>query len=316
MSRRKRVSWRSMVRSMWSLELLRELDPVAVGIVDVEQAYLARQLEDDPDLHADLTQPLRLALEVAHIDMCDTGLRRLALCEPDLHLTASEVRPARLEIDGDLLEPEHLPVETAALVEVADVVPDGRRHPRSYRASPGSSRLSLSVRRKAAAGAPSTARWSNVPVSVTIGRTAVPPSTGTTRSSVAPTATIAACGGFSTAVKLSTAYMPRFEIVKVPPSRSSARSLFSRARPTRSARTPAISVNESRSAPRITGTTRPCGAATASPTFAVGCKTIASLVNSAFTSRWRISACAHTFVRTSVTVMRTSGSRSRSLATR
>src|SRR4051812_33996946 len=43
---------------------------------------------------------------------------------------------------------------------------------------------------------------------------------------------------------------------------------------------------------------------------------MASSVNSAFTSRWRMSACAQTFVRTSVTVMRTSGSRSRSLATR
>ena len=38
-------------------------------------------------------------------------------------------------------------------------------------------------------------------------------------------------------------------------------------------------------------------------------------MNCTFTSRWRISACAHTFVSTSVTVMRTSGSRSRSLAT-
>jgi hypothetical protein len=44
--------------------------------------------------------------------------------------------------------------------------------------------------------------------------------------------------GFSTAVKLSTAYMPRFEIVNVPPSSPPARSFASAARPTRSARTP------------------------------------------------------------------------------
>ena len=105
-------------------------------------------------------------------------------------------------------------------------------------------------------------------------------------------------------------------MVNVPPSRSSARSFASRARPTRSARTPAISVSESSSALRITGTTSPCGAATARPTFALGWRRIASSVNSAFTSRCRMSACAQTLVRMSVTVMRTSGSRSRSVATR
>ena len=55
-----------------------------------------------------------------------------------------------------------------------------------------------------------------------------PPTTG--RSSIAPTARIAACGGLRTATNCSTPYMPRFEIVNVPPSRSSCESLPSRAR--------------------------------------------------------------------------------------
>src|SRR5438034_4927405 len=291
MSRRKRVSCWSTGRSMSFLQLLSQLNAIPVRVVHVEEPHLARQLEDDPDLDASLAQPVGLLLEVGRVDVRDAFVARLALREPDLHLASPELRPARVEVDGELLEAEHVLVEAATLVEVADVVPDRGRHGReSYSASPGSSRLSFSVWRKAAAGAPSTARWSNVPVRVTIGRTAVSPATGTTRSSVAPTATIAACGGFSTAVKRSTAYMPRFEIVNVPPSRSSARSFASRARPTRSARTPAISVSESRSALRITGTTSPCGAATARPTFAVGWRRIASSVNSAFTSRWRMSA--------------------------
>src|SRR3954452_2549844 len=276
MSRRKRVSCWSTGRSMSYLQLLSQLNAIPVGVVHVEEPHLARQLEDDPDLDARLAQSVGLLLQVGDVDVRDALVARLALREPDLHLASPELRPARVEVDGELLEAKQVLVEAAALVEVADVVPDRGRHRReSYSASPGSSRLSFSVWRKAAAGAPSTARWSKVQVRVTIGRTAVSPptpsgGTGTTRSSVAPTATIAACGGFSTAVKLSTAYMPRFEIVNVPPSRSSARSFASRARPTRSARTPAISVNESRSAPRITGTTSPCGAATARPTFALG----------------------------------------------
>src|SRR3954469_25988462 len=317
MSRRKRVSCWSTGRSMSYLQLLSQLNAIPVGVVHVEEPHLARQLEDDPDLDARVAQPVGLFLQVGDVDVRDALVARLALREPDLHLAAPELRPARVEVDGVLLEAEHVLVEAAPLVEVADVVPDRGRHGReSYSASPGSSRLSFRVWRKAAAGAPSTARWSNVQVRVTMGRTAVSPPTATTRSSVAPTATIAACGGVSTAVKLSTAYMPRFEIVKVPPSRSSARSFASRARPTRSARAPAISVSESRSAPRITGTTRPWGAETARPALALGWRRMASSVNSEFPSRWRMSACAQIFVRTSVTVMRTSGSRSRSLATR
>ena len=51
------------------------------------------------------------------------------------------------------------------------------------------------------------------------------------------------------------------------------------------------------------------------PMFAVGKRSSASSVYWTFTSRWRISACAATFVRTSVTVIRTSGFNSRAFAT-
>ena len=54
--------------------------------------------------------------------------------------------------------------------------------------------------------------------------------------------------------------------------------------------------------------------ATAIPTFADGCSSIASPAKVALTSRWRISATAQTFVRTSVTVGRSSGCRSTSRA--
>src|SRR5438067_869843 len=132
MSRRKRMSCRSASRSIGrASELLGELDPVAIRVVDVEKAHLAGQLEDDPDLDACLAQALRLRLQVGHLDMRDAGVHELSLGEPDLHLAASELRPALLEVDRDLLEAEQLLVEAAALVEVADVVPDGGRQPSS-----------------------------------------------------------------------------------------------------------------------------------------------------------------------------------------
>ena len=81
------------------------------------------------------------------------------------------------------------------------------------------------VFRNSAPVAPSTARWSHVSVIVIIGRTCRSPSRGTTWSRVAPTARIDACGGLSTAMNWSMSYMPRFEIVNVPPSRSSAAQL-------------------------------------------------------------------------------------------
>ena len=77
----------------------------------------------------------------------------------------------------------------------------------------------------------------------------------------------------------------------------------------------ATSASESRSTERITGTTSPCGAATAMPMFAVGNRSSASSVNWTFTSGWRMSARAQTLASRSVTVTRTSGSSSRERST-
>jgi len=60
------------------------------------------------------------------------------------------------------------------------------------------------------------------------------PSTGTTRSAMAPTARMAACGGTMIAVKASTSNMPRLLIVKVAPATSAGCSRPARARSARS----------------------------------------------------------------------------------
>jgi len=117
---------------------------------------------------------------------------------------------------------------------------------------------------------PSIARWSHVSVIVIVGATTSSPSIADGRSSIEPTARMATCGGLSTATNRSMPYIPRFEIVNVPSSRSASWSFPSRARATRSARTEAISCTDFRSASRMTGTTSPVGAATAIPTFAPG----------------------------------------------
>ena len=82
---------------------------------------------------------------------------QFALDEADLHRAALEVRPALRDVDRVLLEAEHLTVEAARGVEVADVVPDGRPSAH-YSARPGSSRKVLIVFRNSAPVAPSTAR--------------------------------------------------------------------------------------------------------------------------------------------------------------
>src|SRR5439155_22538516 len=68
-------------------ELLRELHPVAVRVVDVEEPHLALELEDDADVDAGRPQPLGLGLEVGHVDGRDRAVRLgLALGQPELHL--------------------------------------------------------------------------------------------------------------------------------------------------------------------------------------------------------------------------------------
>src|SRR5712691_5032987 len=92
---------------------------------------------------------------------------RLALCEADLHSVALELRPGAIAVHIRLLEPELVLVERTSCLEVADVVPD-RRHS----ARPGSSRKFLTSRRNSAPVAPSIARWSQVRVNSSRGRTA------------------------------------------------------------------------------------------------------------------------------------------------
>src|SRR5439155_10321207 len=289
-----------------------KLDAIAVGIEHVDKAHLPCQLEHDADVDALLPQLLCRRLHVVDVDRRDPTLGRLALGERDQHLAVLELRPLVAPVDERLLEAQHTFVEVATDVEVANPVPDsGRRH----NASAGSSTNCLTVRRKSAPAAPSTARWSTVSVIVIVGRTSTAPFRATGVSIVAPTARMAACGGLSTATNCSMPYIPRLEIVNVPSSRSCAVSLLPRARPTTSPRATATSASVWRSTERTTGTTSPCGAATAMPMFAVGNLSSASSVNCTFTSRWRISACAQSFASRSVTVMRTSGFSSRARPT-
>src|SRR5262249_45238623 len=263
--------------------VLRELDAVAVGVVDIQEAHLVVELEHGSDVDALAAQPFSLRLDVVDVDRRDAGVFvGIALGERDLHFAVHQPCPAALFVEIGLREAELVGVEVARGVEVSHVVPDLNR---LHSIRPGSSRKALTVRRKSAAVAPSRARGSQVSVSVINDRVSKPESVGTTLGSIAPTARIAACGGLSTATNCSTPYMPRFEIVKVPPSRSSWRSLLSRARVTMSLRAAASSAIVFRSAWWMTGTTSPASIATAIPTFALGWNSMASSAHSALTAR-------------------------------
>src|SRR5262245_45534676 len=222
------------------------------------------QLEHGADFDLLVPQVVGLALRVHDVDARDRPFgERLALGEGDLRDSALELDPVLVHLG--LGEAQLSFVERARRVEVPDAVPDPR-----HRARPGSSSSVFSSRRNSDAFAPSTARWSHVRVMAISGRATSSPSSTTGFSSMAPTARIAACGGLRTAVKISTPYMPRFEIVNVPSSRSSCVSLASRARSTSWPRSIASSTSDFRSASRITGTTRPRSVATARPTWALG----------------------------------------------
>ena len=70
--------------------------------------------------------------------------------------------------------------------------------------------------RNAAAGPPSTARWSKVRHACIVGRTAIRPSDVTIgRSRIRPIQRIPTCGGLRIAVVMSTGWMPPFETVNV-----------------------------------------------------------------------------------------------------
>src|SRR5829696_498791 len=277
-----------------------KLDAVAVRVEDVQQADRAGDLEDDADVDAGFAQAVGLGFQIFDLESGDhlflaplAATLELALGEGDLEAVTDHPRPPVLLVFVDLFKAERALVEVLRRLEIGDAVPD------VHSARPGSSRNDLTVARNSDAVAPSTERWSMVSVMSMRGWISKSPSRTTARSSIAPTARMPACGGLRTAVKRSTPYMPRLEIVNVPPSRSSARSLPSRVRETMSARAAAISGIVSCSQPGITGTARPCGIATAMPMFAVGKSFTESPAKWAFTSRWRISASATTFVRMS-----------------
>ena len=80
--------------------------------------------------------------------------------------------------------------------------------------------------------APSMTRWSADSVHAITWPTRTSRPTTTGREMTAPTPRIQLCGGFTMAYRLSTPYIPRFEIVKVPPAYSSGRNWPSRARAT------------------------------------------------------------------------------------
>src|SRR5581483_8813487 len=105
-------------------------------------------------------------LDIRDVDVGDAAVgRRLAFGEADLGGAAHEPCPAALVVHVRLHEPEPLLVEAHARIQVAHRVPD------DHSASPGYSSVAFNVCRKPAPAAPSTARWSHVSVSVSIGRT-------------------------------------------------------------------------------------------------------------------------------------------------
>src|SRR5580765_6368557 len=129
MSRRNRTSCTSTGRSISpsvltirSSQLLRKLDPVAVGVEDIEQPHLTLQLEDDADLDAGRAQPVGLRFQVCNVDVGDAAvLARFPFGEPDLHGTVLEQRPALVEVDARLLEAERVAVEASPAFEVTHV---------------------------------------------------------------------------------------------------------------------------------------------------------------------------------------------------
>ena len=106
-----------------------------------------------------------------------------------------------------------------------------------------------------AAAEANAAKAEHETVSDIIGLTAGWPFTATTRSAIAPTARIAACGGTMIAVNASTSNMPRLLIVKVALAMSAGCSRPACARSASSRRRTAISPSAARSALAITAVT-------------------------------------------------------------
>ena len=135
-----------------SLDLLGELDPVAVRVEDVEQPHLAVQLEHD----ADLDPASRSRCASAFTSSTSTSRRRLPPpARP--RRSRSPCRSARASPSGrpsrrtPRSKPSVLRVEDARRLEVADAVPDDHAEDR-HSVSPGSSRKLLHVAEELGAG--------------------------------------------------------------------------------------------------------------------------------------------------------------------
>src|SRR5437867_3226677 len=76
-------------------EIFRELDPVAVLVVDVEQADVAVELEDDADLDFSCAQALGFTLHVGDRDHGNAALLvRLPFAQIHLGISVTEEGPA------------------------------------------------------------------------------------------------------------------------------------------------------------------------------------------------------------------------------
>src|SRR6478736_3683328 len=150
MSRRKGTSRAPpdliIAASLWrSGKLFGKLDAVAVGVVDIEHAHLAVQLQHRADLDALGAEAVCFGLDVRHVHGRYSGLALgLALRDRDIHRAALQRRPAACLVEVGLPEAELLGVERAAGFEISYSVPDLDR---AHSIRPGSSRNALTVRR-------------------------------------------------------------------------------------------------------------------------------------------------------------------------
>ena len=110
-------------------------------------------------------------------------------------------------------------------------------------------------------------RWSQARVTPSIWAGTISPARTTGRSTIAPTARIAACGVLITALKLSIPYIPRLETVKVPPESSGGVTWPSRTFCASARDSVAIWRRPFLSASKTVGTTSASRAATATPTL-------------------------------------------------